>query len=98
MPVLRRHGGAVGDARGPDVAAEGFALTPADLAAALGVDPDAVKYGLFLGSFYYRDVESGVTWSVERADVARLPGLVRYERGDDVHQIPITTTITGPLS
>ena len=72
-------------------------MNPADLAAALGVDLDTVKYGLFLGSFYYRDVESGVTWSVERADVARLPGLVRYEREDEVHQIPITTTLTAAV-
>jgi hypothetical protein len=73
-------------------------MTPADLAAALDVDPDTVKYGL-LGSVVCTIGETGELWSLDPSHIDKFPSLIRYEGPDDeVHQIPITTTLPAAVA
>jgi hypothetical protein len=68
----------------------------ADLAAALGVDVSSV------GEDAWGDpvcTIGDVTWAVDRSALPNIPDSLRYEGPDDeVHQIPITTTLPAAVA
>jgi hypothetical protein len=68
----------------------------ADLAAALGVDASRV------GEDAWGDPVCTIgdaTWTVDRSALPNIPDSLRYEGPDDeVHQIPITTTLPAAVA